>query len=99
MISQAASQAPSLPGPLTSGLSTSRMMRAVRTQSTRSDSMAQRPRAGSRLADSISSDTSSGVVDNPYGQRQPGERLEAWPDQHDFTMPDCAVCASVLLVW
>jgi hypothetical protein len=49
----------------------------VRTQSTRSDSMAQRPRTGgSRLADSISSDTSSGVVDNPYGQRQPGERLK-----------------------
>jgi hypothetical protein len=76
MVSQAASQAPSLPGPLTSGLSTSRIMRAVRTQSTRSDSVAQRHRAGcgSRLADSISSDTSSGVVDSPYGQQQPGER-------------------------
>jgi hypothetical protein len=74
MVSQAVSQAPSLPGPLTSGLTSSRMMRAVRTQSARSDSVAQRHRAGgSRLADSYSSDTSSGVVDNPYGQQHPGK--------------------------
>ncbi|KAF8065467.1 hypothetical protein HT031_003068 [Scenedesmus sp. PABB004] len=64
---QAPSQAQSVAGPLTSNISTSRLLRAVHTHSVRSESIAPRRDAGSRLGDSVSSDTSSGVVDNPYG--------------------------------
>lgn len=56
-----------MPGPLTSAMSTSKLVRSVHNHTIRAEvsSLRGRAAAGSRLTDSISSEARSGAVDGP----------------------------------
>lgn len=88
-----------MPGPLTSAMSTSRIVRAVHNNTARSESAGYCiTAAGSRLDGSISSDTSSGVVDSPDVRVKEGEHLAVifWSSNRNTHLPGPCQCASGL---